>query len=301
MRNVMLAALLLLTPCLCFAGVIPILTVSSATINYSTNYVTFSGGSFEPLKKAPTVLFNGAPLTIDSFSNTQIVATLPANTTAGTYAMIVANSIGEFNGFDLTYGAAGPQGLAGPPGPAGAPGPMGLPGPQGPAGPQGIPGLMGANGPQGPEGIMGNPGPQGPAGPAGPAGAPAGALSFSASGILGGNLPSNGTLGLFGYITLKNPGTYLVSGQITFENHEVGTTASASCKVLDSSGNVQGTTSPYASANIGQGDLLTLPLNGYWVSSAPNTVIWLLCGAGGASTDVSTFLGLGSFTALQVQ
>ena len=36
MRNILLAGLLLLTPCLGFCGAIPILTVSSATINYGT-------------------------------------------------------------------------------------------------------------------------------------------------------------------------------------------------------------------------------------------------------------------------
>ena len=146
MRNIMLAALLLLMPCLGFCGVIPILTVRSATIDYGSGQVTFSGSGFEPLKKAPTVLFNGAPLTIDSFSNTQIVANLPANTTAGTYAMIVANSIGEFNGFDLTYGTTGPQGPAGPAGANGAQGPMGLPGLMGPAGPAGVAGPAGPMG-----------------------------------------------------------------------------------------------------------------------------------------------------------
>ncbi len=112
MRRI-LATLLLLTPCLAFAAAIPILTVNNATINYGVNQVTFSGSGFEPAKKAPTVLFNGAPLTVNSYTNTQIVATLPAHTTAGTYAIIVANSLGEFNNFDLTYGAAGPQGPIG--------------------------------------------------------------------------------------------------------------------------------------------------------------------------------------------
>ena len=92
MRKIMLATFLLLTPCLGFGAVIPILTVNSATINYGANQVTFNGGGFEPLKKAPTVLFNGAPLTVNTFTNTQVVATLPAGTTAGTYATIVANN-----------------------------------------------------------------------------------------------------------------------------------------------------------------------------------------------------------------
>ena len=113
MRNRIIVTLLLLVPCLGFAAAIPILTVNNATINYGVNQVTFSGSGFEPAKKAPTVLFNGAPLTVNSYTNTQIVATLPAHTTAGTYAIIIANSGGQFSSFDLTYGAAGPQGPQG--------------------------------------------------------------------------------------------------------------------------------------------------------------------------------------------
>ncbi len=135
MHRIILATLLLLTPYLGFGAAVPVLTVNKATINYGANQVTFSGSCFEPAKKAPTVLFNGSPLTVASYTNTQIVATLPANATAGTYAIIVANSLGEFNNFDLTYGAAGPQGSMGLPGANGAQGPAGPQGPQGPAGP----------------------------------------------------------------------------------------------------------------------------------------------------------------------
>ena len=118
-----LAAFSLLTPYFAFGAGIPILTLNSATINYSNNQVTFSGTSFEPLKKSPKVLFNAASLPILSFTDTQIVATLPANTKAGTFSVLVANSIGELVPFVLTYGATGPQGAQGPAGPQG---PMGL-------------------------------------------------------------------------------------------------------------------------------------------------------------------------------
>lgn len=279
MRKMMIAGFLLLAPCLGFSAVIPILTVNSAAINYGANQVTFNGSGFEPLKKTPTVLLNGAPLTIDSSTNTQIVATLPAGMAAGTYVVIVANSLGEFTEVDLTYGAAGPQGPVGPPGATGA---------------------------QGPEGIMGNPGPQGPVGPAGPAGPAAGALSYSVAGVISGKLPTDASSGLYGFLTLKNPGTYLLSGQITLINLDSPKTASPTCTIVDTAGNQQGRTSPVSLGDIGSGRFLTLPFNGFWVSSEPNTVLWLLCGYGGTSTDVEVWADIGgnafgSLTAIQVQ
>src|ERR1700677_3308756 len=204
MRKIMLTTLLLLTPCLGFGAVIPILTVNSATINYGANQVTFSGSGFEPLKKAPTGLFSGAPLAIATYSNTQVVATLPASTAAGTYVVIVSNSLGEFNEVDLTYGAAGPQGPIGPPG------------------------QTGATGAQGPEGIMGNPGPQGPAGPAGPAG---GVQQFSAFYDI-----ANGA---FDYtvpladVVLTHPGTYVIGGMQQFQNPDNGSSAWVYCYFLN--------------------------------------------------------------------
>ena len=275
MRRTMFASLFLLAPYLAFGAVASVSktpVVNSGIINYGSNQITLTGSSFEPAKAgAPILRFNGSALTVTSYSDTQVVATLPQNVPPGTFNLSVTNSSGNSVVFDMTYGPVGPQG---PMGPAGSPGPQGL---------------------------MGNPGPQGPAGPAGPAGTPGGALSFSASSIISGKLPPNGSSGLFGYITLKNPGTYLVSAQITFENNDPPKTAPTYCAVVDSAGNMQGTTSPYASADIGLGTILTLALNGYWVSSAPNTVLSLLCGYDGTSTDVGTFVGLGSFTALQVQ
>ncbi len=149
-RSLLLAALSLLTPYLAFGTSTPILTLNSATINYTNNQVTFSGASFEPSGKAPTVLFSGSPLAIVSFTNTQIVAALPTNTKAGTYSVCVANSLGELLPFALTYGATGPQGPIGPQGPAGA---KGAPGPPGP---RGFPGAAGATGSQGPTGPAGS-------------------------------------------------------------------------------------------------------------------------------------------------
>lgn len=82
--------------------------VNGGTINYSSKRVTFTGSGFESAKTAPTVKYNGALLILDSFSNTEIVATLPsAIATAGTYTRIFANSEASSSIFNLTYGAAG--------------------------------------------------------------------------------------------------------------------------------------------------------------------------------------------------
>jgi hypothetical protein len=126
--------------------------VNNGTINYLTNQVTLTGSSFQPSKTAPTVLFNGSPLALSTFSNTQILATLPAGLTPGTFNLTVANSSGSTT-FDLTYGAIGPQGSAGPAGPAGSQGPIGPVGPAGPQGPRGITGAPGSPGPAGANGL----------------------------------------------------------------------------------------------------------------------------------------------------
>jgi len=141
-----LAILLTIAPFFAAAASIPILTISKAAINYSTNQVTFNGSGFQPSKKLPTVLFAGTPLTIISSSDAQIVAALPVNTTAGNFTILIANSLGEFMPYELTYGSAGPQGPIGPAGPQGQSGAVGPTGPQGQQGPQGQPGPQGSPG-----------------------------------------------------------------------------------------------------------------------------------------------------------
>ena len=84
--------------------------VNSGTINYSNNQVTITGSGFEPSKTAPTLLFNGATVLVSSFSNTQIIATLPAGIPPGTFNLTITNSSASSTVFDMTYGAIGPQG-----------------------------------------------------------------------------------------------------------------------------------------------------------------------------------------------
>ncbi len=148
MRRIMLATLLVLVPWFANAASTPV--VNSGTINYLTNQITLTGSGFQPAKAKPTVLFDGAGLTLSTFSNTQIVATLPAATPAGSFSLTVTNSAGNSAVFDMTYGATG---LQGPAGPAGAQGPIGPAGATGPQGPRGITGAPGAPGPAGANGI----------------------------------------------------------------------------------------------------------------------------------------------------
>jgi hypothetical protein len=124
----------------------------------------------------PKVLLGGAALPVESYSPTEIVATLPVpKPLPGSYALFVRSSCRAHRSGDddhglatfvVTLGAVGPKGDVGPQGPQGVPGPQGLKGDVGPQGPQG------AVDPQGPTGLTGLTGPQGAQGAAGPAGAP---------------------------------------------------------------------------------------------------------------------------------
>lgn len=132
------------------------LVVNKASINIATNRLTLNGTSFSPTGVAPTVTFNGLKLpALKSFTNTQVVAALPAGTKPGTYRVQITNSAGDSYNFDVTDGAVGPKGPAGPQGPVGPQGATGAQGTAGPKGPAGPKGATGATGPQGPGGFNG--------------------------------------------------------------------------------------------------------------------------------------------------
>ena len=271
-----IAVLLLASGMPCVLGaVVSVPVVNNGTINYAKNQVTLNGSGFEPAKVAPVVLLDGTAVKVDSFSNAEIVATLPAKTAAGSYGLTVMNSQGGFAVFDLTYGATGPQGPMGPQGAAGA---------KGPAGPQGAPGA------QGPAGV------QGPTGPTGPQGPP-GVLSSSANGVASGVVPV-GALGRFAVAVLENPGTYILTGQLVVVN-ELEKPASVVCKVFDAEGMTE-QTGPNSPGELGPNGYAALSLNGIWVAAQANTSIWVECEADLGSTDVQTD-GEGSFSAIQVQ
>jgi len=127
-----------------FAGALP--DVLSTSINSAITQITIKGSGFEPSTTAPTVALGADTLVVVSFSDTQIVANLPANEPSGSYELSVTTSNGKTDTFGVTIGTVGPTG---PQGPAGAPGATGPAGPQGPTGP------TGATGPQGPQGVPG--------------------------------------------------------------------------------------------------------------------------------------------------
>jgi len=163
--------------------------ITKVTVNSSTNTLSIIGNDFDA-RVAPTVSIGKTNLTVNSFSETQIVAALPANISAGAYVLTVSTGYRHHVTlrYNLTIAAAdpaGPQGPAGPAGPQGPPGPQGPAGPAGPAGPQGLTGPAGPQGPQGPSGttIVGPAGPTGPQGPPGPQGPAGGGQALSTSGF----------------------------------------------------------------------------------------------------------------------
>jgi hypothetical protein len=122
-------------------------------------------------------------------------------------------------------------------------------------------------------------------------------LSYSANGVLGVVVPV-AEWGKISVAVLKNPGTYILTGQLLVDNQE-SKSASVACTVLDALGNSQ-QTAPYSLAPIGSLGYVTLPVNGIWVASQANTSIWLECQSDGNSTNLQTD-GTGSFSAIQVQ
>ena len=103
-------------------------------------------------------------LVVTDASSTLVRARLPAGLGAGSYRLILANTLGiELDRIPLTIGTGGAAGATGAQGPVGAMGPAGAAGLQGP---------LGAAGAMGGPGIQGAPGPSGPTGPRGPQGDP---------------------------------------------------------------------------------------------------------------------------------
>jgi hypothetical protein len=130
--------------------------IQKASANFTTNQLTINGANFGT---APAVVLQTTPLAVVTSSSTQIVAILPAGTMPGSYLLEVTSGT-HMASFDVTIGAAGPQGpqgLVGPQGPAGATGPQGPQGLTGAAGPAGATGATGATGAIGPQGPKGDP------------------------------------------------------------------------------------------------------------------------------------------------
>jgi hypothetical protein len=276
MRNILLA--LLLAPALGFGATTSTLSLTSATVNYNNNQVTFAGTGFEPAKKAPKVLFKNDAIPVVTYTDTQIVATLPTGTTQGTYVLNVENSDGDKSKFDLAYGATGPQGPAGP---------------QGTTGPQGVPGPAG---------------PTGPEGPAGPSGAAVAYSDFAELSDGSSQDPVSEGGEVMSEVTLTKPGTYFISGLQVFsnaDNFEAGLQCSFSL-TSDPSGAFTAApihSLPTVAGNVSEGDSLTLPLGGFYTTQTAPLTVYLLCSPVqiGNNSPSKVLAQGGYLTALQVQ
>lgn len=154
--------------------------IDSVSADFSMNPVplTITGSAFGA--SMPQVTVDLLPAQIVCYTETEIVAYLPAALSSASYLLKVTNTTTAQSGtFDATLGPVGPAGPLGPAGPAGPQGSQGLPGatgatgatgPSGPAGPDGASGPAGPAGPVGPQGPVGAAGPPGPPGPTGPIG-----------------------------------------------------------------------------------------------------------------------------------
>ncbi len=159
------------------------LVITEVVVRYIDNTpdsILITGQRFGTRAGAERVIFGQdsifQSLTILSWTETAIEASLPAGLAHSTYRVLVANEVtpgggGEasllIDGMDVSVGPEGAEGLNGPTGPQGE---TGLQGPQGPAGPQGPQGVKGEQGQQGPRGFTGATGLSGPQGTQGPKG-----------------------------------------------------------------------------------------------------------------------------------
>ncbi len=274
MRRTMFASLFLLAPCFVFGAVVSVSktpVVNSGTINYGSNQITLTGSSFEPAKAgAPTLLFNGSALTVTSYSDKQVVATLPQNVLPGTFNLSVTNSSGNSVVFDMTYGPVGPQGPMGPAGPAG------------------------------PQGLMGNPGPAGPTGPAGPAGAPGGVLSFAANNATPGTVREDG-FETVNSIVLPNVGSYIIGGEQEFFNPDTTYSAIVNCNVSGPFGVLEQVITIFPITNlttVQTNSPIVLPFNGFYVAQTAPVTLEVRCSESGVSALPAPG---GQLTAIQVQ
>jgi hypothetical protein len=133
----------------------------------------------------PKVRLAGVPLTVLTYSASEIVAALPDGIEHATYQLIVLRG-GALPIPSLPFGVA--IGGGGEPGPQGPPGPEGPRGPQGIQGVPGPPGLQGERGEKGDKGDTGDPGPPGATGPTGATGpqgpeGPAGGCAATVEGV----------------------------------------------------------------------------------------------------------------------
>src|SRR5262249_28761038 len=80
----------------------PSITAVSATTGAIGSPLTITGTNFRPTQNGSLVLLNGAPLTINTWSNTTIAATIPDGATSGALAVTVAPSMNVSNPVSFT-------------------------------------------------------------------------------------------------------------------------------------------------------------------------------------------------------
>jgi hypothetical protein len=141
--------------------------ITSVEVTYVAqlpNSIIINGTYFGAAK--PTVILGDLPLAVTLWTNTQIVALVPASTPLHSYLLTVIRTSNPQHGGFLTVsmgisgaqgpaGSQGPTGATGAVGPSGSQGPVGSTGATGATGPQGLIGLIGLTGPQGPQGATG--------------------------------------------------------------------------------------------------------------------------------------------------
>jgi hypothetical protein len=71
------------------------LLVFSAVVNYTKSEIQLTGQGFSPTGLAPAVSFATTKLTLVSFSNTSVTASVPTGFAAGTYALVIVNSANQ--------------------------------------------------------------------------------------------------------------------------------------------------------------------------------------------------------------
>ena len=114
--------------------------IEAVTVDLPANTMTIYGQNFiwdsKKLQTPPQVFLAGTPLVLNSYSENQIDAVLPAGITDGGYLieLLAGNTRNSFTTFNLTIGATGATG---------AQGPQGVQGPQGPQGAAGTNGVSG--------------------------------------------------------------------------------------------------------------------------------------------------------------
>jgi hypothetical protein len=135
---------------------IPQLIIEIVDVDFQTNIIHIYGENFNN-GSLPVVTLGGVQLTVQTYSITEIQATLPSSTPDGSYLLKVvtgpaSTQSGEFN---VAIGAVGPQGPKGDKGDQGIQGIQGIQGLKGDKGDQGIQGLQGLKGDKGDQGIQG--------------------------------------------------------------------------------------------------------------------------------------------------